>query len=312
MTTTAPERPAPPLMDPRIEARRAAVDRERRRRRRNQLLTVLALVAVALALYGLTRSPLLDVDRIQVVGGELSGADAIRRAAGVVAGDQMLDISPGAARARVEALPWVRSARVVLAWPGTVRLVVSERRPVARIAGPDGRWWLADGTGRLLDEVTEPAPALVEVHGLVEGGVPGAQLTTLASAALAVLARLPPELANHTIGLRFGEPDDLQLLLTVPAPPPSSDEQDREDESPLSTTESGRNGAAASAGGIIPVGPEVAGPGLAVAHLGPLSRAPEKLAALETVLSQVELGCVAAIDVTVPDKPVLSRLEACR
>ena len=114
------------------------------------------------------RSPMLDVDRVQVLGGQTTGMDALQRALGIGIGDQMVDLDLGAAERRLEQLPWVRTARVVRSWPATLRVIVVERQPEARIADPDGRWWLADGTGRLLDVVSDPPPDLLQVDGYVD------------------------------------------------------------------------------------------------------------------------------------------------
>ena len=180
-------------------------------------------------MFGLLRSPMLDVDRVQVLGGQTTGMDALQRALGIGIGDQMVDLDLGAAERRLEQLPWVRTARVVRSWPATLRVIVVERHPEARIADPDGRWWLADGTGRLLDVVSDPPPDLLQVDGYVVGGQRGAQLSERATAGLALAARLPLDVARRTASLRFPDPDGIDLVVDPqdapgaqrPDPPPS-------------------------------------------------------------------------------------------
>jgi hypothetical protein len=212
--------------------------------------------------------------------------ESLQRALGVHLGDQMLDVDLGGAERRLEALPWVRTARVVRSWPSTLRVIVVERRPEARIADPDGRWWLADGTGRLLDVVAEPPPGLQPIDGYVLGGRPGAQLSERAAAGLALLARLPPDIARRTASLRFPDPDGLDLVVDPYDHPGSA-----RPEPP-------------------PPGRDVPDP-YALVHLGSTDDVDDKLIATATVLDQVDPTCLAAIDVRVPAKPVVSRRDFC-
>ena len=280
-----PSAPAGAIVDPRFEARRAAVQRDQRRHRRNQALAALSVIGVLLGLLGLIRSPVVDVDRIEVLGGQTTGMDALERTLGVHIGDQMVDLDLGAAELRLEQLPWVRTARVVRSWPATLRVIVVERHPEARIADPDGRWWLADRTGRLLDVVSDPPPDLLQIDGYVVGGQRGLQLSDRATAGLALAARLPLDVAERTASLRFPDPDGVDLVVDPegdpgqrPEPPPS--------------------------------GPDLPAP-YAVVHLGSTSATDEKLLAAATVLDQVDPTCLAEIDVRVPAKPVVTRRSGC-
>ncbi|MCU1354525.1 MAG: FtsQ-type protein, partial [Acidimicrobiales bacterium] len=150
MTSTI-ERPAPRRtrapIDPRIQARRVEVQRDRGRRRLHRLVALGVVAGLVLAAVGATRSPLLDVDHIRVSGAKRTDRAALSRAAGVRLRRPLLDVDPGAIARRVEALPWVQRAIVRRSWPGTVMIQVSERRPLAVVteaAGPvlvdrDGR-----------------------------------------------------------------------------------------------------------------------------------------------------------------------------
>ena len=278
--------PSGVAVDPRFEARRAAVQRDQRRHRRNQALAALAVIAALVGMFGLLRSPMLDVDRVQVLGGQTTGVDALQRALGIGIGDQMVDLDLGAAERRLEQLPWVRTARVVRSWPATLRVIVVERHPEARIADPDGRWWLADGTGRLLDVVSDPPPDLLQVDGYVIGGQRGTQLSERATAGLALAARLPLDVARRTASLRFPDPDGIDLVVD-PLDSPGAQRPDPP-----------------------PSGPDLPAP-YAVVHLGSISAADEKLLAASTVLDQVDPTCLAEIDVRVPAKPVVTRRSGC-
>lgn len=296
--TASPETVRVVVEDPRFGARRAAVEREQRRHRRNRLLGLAVALATLLAIYGLSRSPLLAVSQVQVVGGEMTGVGGLEAAAGIHKGERMFDIDLAAARQRLEALPWVRSARVGRSWPRTVRIVVVERRPLARIADEDGhRWWMADASGRLLDAVANPPEGLVQVDGAVSGGKPGVQLAPRATAALRLIAHFPPDVARRTIGVRFSGTDEMQLVLS-PDPANGGDA-------------GAGSGAGAAAGAPACQKIDVPAP-LALAELGNGESMDEKLLALAAVLTQVDGRQLATIDVRVPDKPVVTRRTSCQ
>jgi cell division protein FtsQ len=169
MTTRAPARPrsAPtPRIDPRIRARRVQVTREAGRRRLRRILIALALVAVAAAALGIVVSPLVDVDRVAVVGGGDRAAE-IRAAAAVHAGAPLLLVDTGAVEDRVEGLSWIADARVSRDLPGTLRIVVRLRPPVAFAARPDGRV-----------AVVDPSGTVVALGSAAPGGLPALVTTS--------------------------------------------------------------------------------------------------------------------------------------
>lgn len=204
---------APVVAHPRIRARRAEVARGVNRRRLRRVKGVLAVVcAVVWALVAL-RSPLLDVDRVQVVGAERVTVAEVRAAASTAAGTPMIDVDLGRARAGVAALPWIDEVRVTRLWPGTVRIVVSERSAVAAVAtiadGDEG-WALLDADGRVL-EVGAAEPDLPLLPGERET-TPGRTLGGDDRRALRILGALPSDLRSATTATAGGD-DGLELVL---------------------------------------------------------------------------------------------------
>lgn len=195
MSSDVRDRTAGPQTDtaphPRIRARRVAVARDVGRVRRRRLNVVLALVcAVVWSMVGL-RSSLVDVDRVQVDGAEQTPAGQVRTAAEVGRGEPMVSVDQGAAAEAVAALPWVDEVRVERMWPGTVRIVVVEREPVAVVATPTGDA-LVDGEGRVLAEAgSDTAPIRLEGR---RDAAPGDTLPAADRVVLAVVGRLPPPL----------------------------------------------------------------------------------------------------------------------
>jgi cell division protein FtsQ len=166
-------------------------------------------VAVAGGAAGSTRTPLLDVDRISVVGASRTGTKAVAEATGVAIGDPMTDVNSGAVVARVETLPWVERASVQRLWPATLRIRVAERTPAAQILAGN-RVILIDESGRLLASRPEPAPGLVAIEGL-RGGAPGERIPA-ARPVLEVVAALPAALATEVTAAR-PVPGGLELVL---------------------------------------------------------------------------------------------------
>lgn len=179
---------------PRVAARRSAVQHDRGRRRRRWAIAVLAVVSVLVAALAIVRSPLFDVDRVIVVGAARTGRDAVRGASEVSPGVPMISVDADAVTRGVERLPWVLEASVTRDWPGTVRIEVVERQPVARA---DGR--LVDGEGRVLG----PAESGDDLP-LVQTGDP---------AAVAVLEVMPDSLRRQ-VARSTGDADwDVDLRL---------------------------------------------------------------------------------------------------
>jgi cell division protein FtsQ len=173
-----------------MRSRRIEVQRDAGRRRLRRV-TVAACVASALVLgYGATRTPLLDVDHVRVRGGEHVDADTLVAAAGVHRGATMVGVDPGAAARRVEAVPWVDEARVERSWPGTVRIVVTERSPVAVVEATDTLSAVVDVTGRVVDMSDAPPGGLLALTGVRGRIAEGEVLPRAARDALAVVGTL--------------------------------------------------------------------------------------------------------------------------
>lgn len=193
MTTYAPPAPrtrahrSPGPIDPRIRARRVAVTREQGRQRLHRLMAVLGMVAVAALATGAVFSPLLDVNQVAVTGADGPRAAEVRQAAAVHVGAPLLLVDTSAVEARVEALPWVSEAHVVRDLPGTLRVEVRLRVPVAWKPAAGGEVRLVDARGTTVTTGAQ-APA----------GLPELQTDRHASAtAAAVAAALDPALRDQ-------------------------------------------------------------------------------------------------------------------
>jgi cell division protein FtsQ len=123
----------------------------------------LVVVVIAGALVALHSS--LFSSRVVVVSGTHphTSTAQIVAAAGLGRRVPLIDIDTAAVAARVDALPYIASASVSLHWPDAVRVAVTERVPVAVLAGPGSTWEVVDGTGRILSVTPVRTTGLVRL-----------------------------------------------------------------------------------------------------------------------------------------------------
>ncbi len=191
-------------VDPRLRQRWVETRREEGRRRLRILLGGVAVGVMAGGGWATFRSPLLDVDRVVVEGAHRSGAVVVRQATEVRPGLALLDLDRAAIERRVAALPWVLRAEVRREWPGTVRVRVTERVPMAVTRANDDHWALLDRSGRVLAVVATPPPDLARIEGVAQLGAPGTRGGADAVEALGVVAALPPALAPRVAAVAVG------------------------------------------------------------------------------------------------------------
>jgi len=106
----------------------------------------------------------LVVADIQAQGRQRTGGGDLLRALGVSRETPILGIDLVDAKRRVESLPWVAHAEVERLLPHTLRIVISERVPVA-ISQNGGRSVLIDASGTEIVPVAAQAPGLPIVTG---------------------------------------------------------------------------------------------------------------------------------------------------
>jgi cell division protein FtsQ len=100
-------------------------------------------IVAASAKFGLTVQDVLVEGRTETARADILAALALAR------GTPLLTVDPEAARTRIEALPWVRSAVVERHLPDTIFVRLTERTPVA-LWQKDGQLAAVDADGRIL------------------------------------------------------------------------------------------------------------------------------------------------------------------
>lgn len=183
-TTTADRTSGRSAIHPRFRARRIEVKRDAGRRRLRRLGAIGVVLALLTVAYLVTRSPLLDLDRVDVTGLEHTDRQMLLATGSLDLGQPMTDIDIDRARARIAALPWVDTVSIHRHWPNTLEVEVTERRAVAALT-VEGGWLVLDPTGRVLETraarptdltVIAPTGATSEPGGSVGAVLPAISL----------------------------------------------------------------------------------------------------------------------------------------
>jgi cell division protein FtsQ len=213
-------RQAPPARrqaaDRRIAERRKTIAGARVRHRRRQLGWGLLALALVVGTVQLARTPLFGLAAVRVEGTKALGRDEVLAAAAVRPGEPYLGLDLEAIRHRVEALPRVAAARVVRDYPASLRIVVTERTPVASVRRRTVSWLVAaDGT--VLEAARQPPAGLPQVGSvpLPADVHPGSRLppgNPLANA-LAALGGMRPDLRRQVIAVHARSLDGLEFGL---------------------------------------------------------------------------------------------------
>lgn len=183
-----------------------ALPRRRPGRWKAIFVTVLVLGALGAVTWVLLGSRLLVVRHVEVSGVHLASRERVVAAAGIDLGTPMARLGTGAVAERVERLREVESARVERDWPGTVRVVVHERTPIAVFER--GGYHLIDRHGVVVADGDTPPRGLPTLAVASPG--PSDRATV---AALTVLSDLPERLRGKVREAGATGPDAVTLTM---------------------------------------------------------------------------------------------------
>jgi cell division protein FtsQ len=200
-------------VNPRLDARRVAVQRDVTRRRTRRLMIVLSLLSTVLLAWLVVNSPLLDVDDVQIRGLDRVSLDAAEEAMGVSVGDSMARLDTGAIAEKLESMAWVDEVAVTRRWPGTLEITVTEREAVAVTLVDADQWVLVDSDGRVLSEALGLVPSLPRLTGLRAAAEPGTFLAGDAAAPLAIITALPDSVAEQVAAIWRDGDGELSMSL---------------------------------------------------------------------------------------------------
>jgi len=209
----------PPSIDPRIRQRRVAIQRSQGRRRLRWVLAVVVIAVLVAAFIALLHTPPFSVRVVKISGLHPHTSDtAIIAAADLAGHPPMISVSLGGTAEKVEALPYIASAKVSRHWPDGITISVTERAPVVQMAGPLTSWSVLDGEGRTIQVGPDRLPGLVVliVH-TVTGGVPpapvGKSLPPTADAGLEVARTLPKAFSTQVVSLTLAPDNTISMAL---------------------------------------------------------------------------------------------------
>lgn len=202
----------PRNVDPRIWARRVAVARHAGRRRLRRLQAVAALVTVVALVLVLLHSGWFEARHRQLRGAVRTPASAVWREAGISSATPLVDVSPGAAAARIERLPWIARAMVVRHWPDAITVTVRERVPVA-VVGQGAAAVVVDRTGRVLAPAAGIGGTLPTLISVAAPAAPGRWVAAGAAPGLTAAAAVPPVLAGRVQQVVVGQGGQVTLGL---------------------------------------------------------------------------------------------------
>ena len=203
-------------IDPRISARRTAVIREQGRRRLRILAIGLAATALLIGVWFLLHTPLFGARSVTVTGNVHESAAQVIDAAGLANQPPLLDVDTGAVAARLERLPWVRTASVSVSWPDGVRIRVTEETPRFVVSEAGGHWATLSADGRVLAVSVAREDGLLLLTVPQPPGAPGTVLPGRDQAGLDVASTLPVSFAAQVTGVTVEPAGWVQLSMTTP------------------------------------------------------------------------------------------------
>jgi cell division protein FtsQ len=176
-----------------------------------RFVTAFLVISILSAAVGLYTSPLLRVQRLEVVGATAVSADEVGSLARLD-GDSMMRLDFASAEERVETIPMVQSARLERRWPQTVRVVITERAAWAFWQAGEDRY-VIDTEGVVLPGSVplENAPVIRDVSGPLRLA-PGDQVDRDAVVlSRALIERVPEKLAMNVAALEYSPQQGLAL-----------------------------------------------------------------------------------------------------
>lgn len=168
------------------------------RRRQKRLSLIKSIFFVLLALvsgYILLRSPLFELQHIQVKGNNTLVEEKILAAADMGIGENIFKLDLELVSSNLKLVPMIKEAEVYRSLPGTVIINVQERRPVGLLATGEG-FIEVDGEGVYLQKAGAGTPGLPVITG-VRGNIPGLGHIVEADGlgdALSLIRELPAEI----------------------------------------------------------------------------------------------------------------------
>lgn len=202
--------------DPRVRARRRQVGRSRLRVPLWIAGGLLVLVLLGIGSWSLLHTRWFSATTVPVVGATHETTAQVISAAGLASSPPLISIDPTAAATGVEQLAWIKSAKVVLVWPHTVKISVTERVASGAVV-VGNRWLLVDSQGRILTTMDQKpfAQPIIRLPA-VPTTKPGVFLGNQAIPAAVVAGTLPVAFRSQVASVIGHKDGSVTLKLTTP------------------------------------------------------------------------------------------------
>lgn len=188
-------------IDPRIRARRISVRRAEGRRRLIWAGIGVGVLLVAIAAIAIFASSIFDVRVVSVQGAVYTDPAVLQSVIDDLQGEPVLLVDTTKAQERLEAVPWVESARVATDFPHRVVIDIRERVPIAAFRGGDGQYRIIDVQGRVLDVIEGQPTDYLMITGdhpdTARGQFAGAPYASVAE----LVSSLPAEIRDITLSV---------------------------------------------------------------------------------------------------------------
>ncbi|QYC40690.1 Cell division protein FtsQ [Nonomuraea coxensis DSM 45129] len=175
---------------------------------RTAFLVLLTAGVVGTAAWLVFFSPVLGVRSVEIVGNITVPKEHIEQKAAVADLHPLATVDLAGVQARVLGIRQLASAKVDRVWPGTLRIEVVEREPVAAVPAGD-KVAIVDGRGVVI-EIRQEAPPLLPV--LRVDNPSAADPATVA--ALQVIQAVPDAIAPKVRQVRAGTAEGVTLELS--------------------------------------------------------------------------------------------------
>ncbi|NNE11687.1 MAG: FtsQ-type POTRA domain-containing protein [Ilumatobacter sp.] len=139
-------------IEPRMRERRAAVKRAMGRRRLRWVLGITLLLVLGVGVLAVLGSDLFAIqrDQVTVIGAVYADPDEVAAVVDDLVGTPALLVDTQGAERRLEAIPWVHTAKVTVDFPHRATIDIRERAAISTYQGPDGRFRVLDREGRVV------------------------------------------------------------------------------------------------------------------------------------------------------------------
>jgi len=154
-------------IEPRMRERRVAIRRAQSRKRLKWVFAVFVLVLIGVGTLAVLGSSLFAVsaDNVTITGDVYTDPSELEAIVDDLIGTPVLLVDTQEIEDRFEAIPWVEGAKVSVSFPRSASIEIRERTAWATYQGPDQRFRVIDGDGRVLDVIDGQPVAYVLIGG---------------------------------------------------------------------------------------------------------------------------------------------------